>query len=227
MSTHSDQISTFYNDGRYDKLIGLSQLKLVEKRDVDRDTLLKQDCLWWVSQQIRQVIKGSFSFGPWVPKRYRRVRIPEKGDLLIYFQQSPYKKERHIALCQGDGLAISKFGYGHVFEHPINCVPDTFGEMTSYYRKVQGREAAEPSQHTMDKWFARYGEIIDFTCRVKLPFTQFFKQAINSHPSYSICWVEWTAKLPKIKTFRLTCVDSTLADPANRRQLRRWIQGKL
>lgn len=67
-------------------------------------------------------------FARWlIDRRYLRV-LPQvranNGDLVFYFDQDEFK---HAAVVVSDQRVISKWGKGHLFEHQILEVPESYG----------------------------------------------------------------------------------------------------
>lgn len=47
----------------------------------------------------------------------------------------------HVGLAKANGNIRSKFGWGHVYEHPESAIPVTWGNITERYQIVQPRDS--------------------------------------------------------------------------------------
>lgn len=69
------------------------------------------------------------------------VHEPEKGDVVLYFSNMGHQLNfvAHWGIVtdgQNTPLVQSKFGRGHVYEHPLGLVPTIYGNGISFFRKV-------------------------------------------------------------------------------------------
>ena len=72
------------------------------------------------------------------------TRGPEDGDVVLYFRDGAPK---HAGKVRG-GAIISKWGLGHVWQHPAFEVPESYGDVIRIFKKVE-RESA-------GAWFVDY-----------------------------------------------------------------------
>jgi len=70
-------------------------------------------------------------------EHWEMVEEPLSGDLVIYYQDIE-KSPKHFGVVRGPGLIESKFGYAHVYRHPLFAVPTFYGDIVRYYRKPKG-----------------------------------------------------------------------------------------
>lgn len=81
---------------------------------------------------------------------YVEVQEPREGDLALYYKRTrrvrnffdPSMEEvelalKHSGVCLGNKMVRSKWGQGHVFEHPVDLVPVIYGDEVMFFRRVQ------------------------------------------------------------------------------------------
>ncbi|EFK96408.1 hypothetical protein LDC_1562, partial [sediment metagenome] len=76
-----------------------------------------------------------------IQERFKEVGIGErkKGDIVIYYRGG---KSKHCGVVATDGRVESKFNIYHVYIHPPEAVPSSYGTPSFYRRKV--RTSASP-----------------------------------------------------------------------------------
>lgn len=65
----------------------------------------------------------------------------KQGDMVFYFNAEG--RIRHAGVYLGGGRVESKWGKGHLFEHDLFAVPETYGVSVMYFRKIPYREGIE------------------------------------------------------------------------------------
>lgn len=81
-------------------------------------------------------------------KGYMEVQESREGDLALYYKTikkveffNPGMNEvrmilKHSGICLGNKLVRSKWGQGHVYEHPVDVVPVIYGDEVKFFRKT-------------------------------------------------------------------------------------------
>lgn len=77
-------------------------------------------------------------------QRLEAVPEPENDDVVIYFAGHTPKHAGKF----NDGMVVSKWGLGHLWQHPVFEVPESYGQAVQAFRRVDGAMAAE--------WFVDY-----------------------------------------------------------------------
>ena len=153
------RLTHLYQQNEYDRIGELSGIKIIERRNYIEDKTTKKDCIWYVTQKLDAKIVGEYSFSAWQPKNYVRVRESHVGAPVIYHLYHISSWENHIGIYSGNGLLQSKFGYGHVYEHSIDLVPEDYGPFYSFYRPALTQDKATTIEN-METWFQNYGSIL-------------------------------------------------------------------
>ena len=63
----------------------------------------------------------------------------QRSDLVFYFGADG--RFKHAGLIAGDGRVISKWGVGHLYEHGLFEVPDSYGTEVRFFRALPYRVA--------------------------------------------------------------------------------------
>ncbi len=118
--------------GDHDHVAEIPKIKLVERRDFDKDGDNGYHCEWYVFREL-----GIPWREPYDPNHLlegmREVKKPKKGDLVLYLEDNHPK---HWGIHVGSGRVRSKWGAGHIFEHDIAAVMSVYGNLVIFYRKV-------------------------------------------------------------------------------------------
>ena len=62
-----------------------------------------------------------------------------EGDLVFYFSDDG--RFKHAGLCRGNGQVMSKWGIGHLYQHGLFEVPESYGDKVRFFRKLSYDEA--------------------------------------------------------------------------------------
>jgi len=62
-----------------------------------------------------------------------------EGDLVLYFNEK--RRFKHAGLSQGHHRVLSKWGIGHLFEHGLFEVPESYGTQARFFKKLPCDEA--------------------------------------------------------------------------------------
>ncbi len=152
-------ITDAYDERVFADLAKLPNVTLVEQRDFEEDKRERKDCIWYVNQKLDTETKGAYSFGRWQPKGYVLASKLRVGSPIVYHWCPRGNGENHIGIYLGDDRVESKFGYGHVYRHDINSVPQNYGPY--YYACIPALgEDRETTLENMESWFALYEDII-------------------------------------------------------------------
>jgi hypothetical protein len=71
-----------------------------------------------------------------------------EGDIVFYFSDDG--RFKHAARMLGNGRVVSKWGIGHLYEHEIFEVPESYGSTVRFFRGLSYEEAFE--------YFVRFAE---------------------------------------------------------------------
>jgi len=76
-------------------------------------------------------------FAHWLIDHNHLAEVPEdeatEGDLVFYFADSGLK---HAGLLRDDGRVTSKWGIGHLYEHELFEVPESYGTYVRFFKPV-------------------------------------------------------------------------------------------
>ncbi len=152
-------LTEVYDERLFATLEELPDVTLVERRDFEQDKRLQQECIWYVCKKLDTVMYDLFGFFPWRPEGYV-LSSKLRPDCPIVYHRSPRGgAENHIGLYLGKGRVESKFGYGHVYRHPIDCVPKNCGPY--YFACVPAlTEDKETTLDNMELWYDLYKDIL-------------------------------------------------------------------
>lgn len=64
----------------------------------------------------------------------------QKGDLVFYFSHGQFK---HAGIIFNDNRVISKWGTGHLFEHGLFEIPDSYGTEARFFKSLSYEAAIE------------------------------------------------------------------------------------
>jgi hypothetical protein len=67
--------------------------------------------------------------------------VAESGDMVFYFNMGG--RFKHAGLYIGRHRVESKWGLGHLFQHDLFEVPESYGESVSFFKKLPCRTAIE------------------------------------------------------------------------------------
>jgi hypothetical protein len=88
-------------------------------------------------------IYAAGAFAHWLLDRGLLVELTpvevREGDLVFYFNNEG--RFKHAGLCRTDGRVMSKWGIGHLYEHGVFEVPDSYGDKLRFFRKLSYDEA--------------------------------------------------------------------------------------
>lgn len=60
-------------------------------------------------------------------REYTEVAHGETGDVVLYFESKDSQFPSHVGILQERGIVRSKFGFGYVYDHPVDLVPTMYG----------------------------------------------------------------------------------------------------
>jgi hypothetical protein len=88
-------------------------------------------------------IYAAGAFAHWLLDRGLLVEVTHtdvrEGDLVFYFSDDG--RFKHAGLCQTKGRVMSKWGIGHLYEHGVFEVPDSYGDKVRLFRNLSYEEA--------------------------------------------------------------------------------------
>ena len=125
-----------------DFLKTIKEVKIIKKMDTPRF----QGCCWFVfknedwfkkmTETQRESLLLTNAFEVLNSKGYHEVTKPKNRDIAVYFFNSAGERESVVHYGRYiNGKILSKFGKGHVFEHPIEMVPDYFGNGVKFFSR--------------------------------------------------------------------------------------------
>lgn len=76
-------------------------------------------------------------FAQWLIDRGHLIEVPQEnagqGDLIMYFNESHFK---HIGILLDGRRVVSKWGVGHLYEHALWEVPESYGTGVQFFRSL-------------------------------------------------------------------------------------------
>ena len=91
--------------------------------------------------RLGRVYAGA-AFAHWLIENDELEEIPSQeaqaGDLVMYFRDGAFK---HVGLLQPNARVLSKWGIGHLYDHEILEVPESYGTDLRYYRGLSHDDA--------------------------------------------------------------------------------------
>jgi hypothetical protein len=98
-----------------------------------------------IAARGRGQIYAASAFAHWLLDRGLLVELPQanvrEGDLVFYFDDDG--RFKHAGLCLTNGRLVSKWGIGHLYEHGLFEVPESYGTKVRFFRKFSSEEAFE------------------------------------------------------------------------------------
>jgi len=90
------------------------------------------------------VVFAGREFVRWLLDRDALFEVPEaeakNGDLVLYFDHDGYM---HAGLVRGDGRIASKWGVGHLYEHDLWDLPESYGATVRFFQQLTGDQAID------------------------------------------------------------------------------------
>jgi len=90
---------------------------------------------------VRGVYAGA-EFAHWLLSRSELEEKPmpeaDDGDLVFYFNGAEFK---HVGIFLGSGRVLSKWGTGHLYEHDLFEVPDSYGNEVRAFAHMMPEDA--------------------------------------------------------------------------------------
>lgn len=90
-------------------------------------------------------IFAASAFAHWLIERGLLAEVNQadvhEGDLVFYFGDDG--RFQHAGMCVTDGRVVSKWGIGHLYEHGLFEVPESYGTKVRFFRKLSYEEAFE------------------------------------------------------------------------------------
>jgi hypothetical protein len=119
---------------------GVGGITLLEKRK-RKDRINGMNCLRYLFRespipQFRVVGEGRNAVALSVGG-FAEVETPMENDLAIYITdyELGMKEQAHVGRFFPDGRVVSKWGYGHVYQHDVDCVPTWYGQEVRFFRR--------------------------------------------------------------------------------------------
>ncbi len=88
-------------------------------------------------------IYAASAFAHWLLDKSLLVEVTQadvrEGDLVLYFSDDG--RFKHAGLCRGNGQVVSKWGIGHLYQHGLFEVPESYGDKVRFFRKLSYDEA--------------------------------------------------------------------------------------
>ena len=125
------QVTEFYRAEAFDRIATLPGIRVVQHRIVAEDRRFKLDCfshvfgsgaqgirieddLLLVNRPVQRYLEGSADVGS----------VVVYGDLV------------HVGRYLGNNRVRSKWDYGSVFEHPLELVPEEYGDSVRFFSRL-------------------------------------------------------------------------------------------
>jgi len=137
------KIEEFYLNKNFDGIGNLKGIRIVEYRDNQRDYQNKFGCVTWIFSGDKNKVE-KFTSNPLAPPGYKEVYSPKKGDLVTYYLPAKLDKyfmdvyppqPTHSGIYVGGNKIHSKFRESHVYEHPLEAIPPSYGTEVKFFRK--------------------------------------------------------------------------------------------
>ena len=113
----------------------IGSIKLVERRNRERDAEFGIQCLTYLFEHDRYAAFREVGDAFLSCEGHHEVEQPQVGDLAIYLVEIGGDREQtHIGRIKSPGRVLSKWGYGHVYEHTLDEVPVEYGEHVRFFR---------------------------------------------------------------------------------------------
>jgi len=81
-------------------------------------------------------------FARWLIANGHLVEVPsanaQTGDLVAFFKEGKFK---HVGLLQPNGRVVSKWGIGHLYDHGLLEVPESYGSEIRFFKGLSYDEA--------------------------------------------------------------------------------------
>lgn len=162
------KLSQYYQLGRFNDIAKLPGMHLIKQSS---QCPQKKECFWYLKNQYgKEIYKNPHaSFLPPIIDKHIRTNNPKEGDVVLY----SYFTNGHA--CNHTGIIInsanleveSKFGYGHVYRHPIDLIPNEFGPYYSLYTPAKSKHYSATIKN-LEWWLKTYHSIAS----IKLSFNK-------------------------------------------------------
>lgn len=117
------QIDAYLARGDFDSIGDLPGYAIIERHDGFPDCIMySMPEFNWRYEMIEDFLEREYV--------ETTERVP--GNLVIYFSG---KYPSHAGILQSDTKVRSKFGFGHVYDHPITVVPSMYGTARFFRKK--------------------------------------------------------------------------------------------
>lgn len=134
-------IHNFKNRNIEDSIKEFENVKIIERMQ----TPPSRKCYWfifkddlWFKQLCDTEARSLLMYeGPSFLKKkgYIEVDNPQDNDIVIYTEKTASTEEiKHYGIYM-NGKVISKFGRGNIYEHPLELVPEPYGNKATFMRK--------------------------------------------------------------------------------------------
>jgi len=127
------------------QITNIEGIRLIEVRDPLKDRMQGFNCfvyLYGIGNSLPfRVIDDLVLIT--VRKSAIEVPTPQAGDIAVYLgkesesETSEAKEQKHVGRITTNGQVLSKWGYGHVYEHRIDLVPECYGSEVRFFREQQ------------------------------------------------------------------------------------------
>lgn len=180
ITDYNKELSELYLGGAFDQIGNLENIRIVEKRVAADDEAHSIDCIRYVCDEMGISIRSEFSFTKWEIDGYIEIDSPKDGDIICYHQELSGSFGNHvgIVISSKDGIVQSKFGYGHVYQHPFKVVPRDYGPYYTYYTKDKNDcKLKIATIENMEEWIDNYKSI----STIQISFPPDFSEAVKSN----------------------------------------------
>ncbi|HVY01262.1 MAG TPA: hypothetical protein VHA12_00670 [Candidatus Nanoarchaeia archaeon] len=110
-------------------------ITLAERRNRKMDEMIGVQCLTYLFEWNQFPKPVYFDDVVLFCDGHREVYVPEVGDLAIYISGLPGMREQaHIGRIMQPGQILSKWGYGHAYEHRVEDVLAEYGDEVRFFR---------------------------------------------------------------------------------------------
>ena len=127
------ELEDLVNDKKFDD-IGLKDgITILERREYDKDARDLYSCEKYVLGSNKLPWDSQHDWSS-PPPGYVEVTHPQTNDLVIYFNEG---RPNHLGRFTDNNSVKSKWGRGHIFQHPLDAVPSFYGNEVRFFRQSE------------------------------------------------------------------------------------------
>lgn len=122
-------ISKIAEDGKFYLLDGSYGIKLLDAGKFE----ILTDCFIYIFGEYKPIWEiGKRVMENILPEN--KINQPEPLALAVYGSSKCFKEIKHVGIFNQNLAVVSKWGLSPVFEHPLESVPEVYGQQVEYFR---------------------------------------------------------------------------------------------